>query len=720
MNKRRNMIYKYIMKVKRCKCHTVCICGNQTHKSLDDIIMTIESEKCNDSAHSSPFILPKGKKTTIVVKPCHHSPVHHLKPHPPKPCKPVCHSTTESSSSTDTIQSPCAKSSESSSESSDSTTESSSSESSDSTTESSSSESSDSTSESSSSESSDSTVELPKPQPIKREILLHTKGFKHTTDYKVSNYDTYREYVKRMLHHDTREIENIGINPASGMKLVDPNCKFTKSACLPTPTTYTPQPFPEWGSIDSMGQLAEIYMMSWLRDISFDDFTNTSHPQYSLITQCCTMLNTLMGSQSQYTPILPATPANLFRGQTKGDKLGCYISQFMLYRPRWNLNTSVLLTIPAFQPHMDNIHHYYTDKFYNIPMKGAADIVHTNTTRRTEYGLTATEFLNIEDGQYANHTYPGSFKPFLTNKRHILTPRDLTTIVHADYPCELAMRAAEILLSYRCPLNKHNPYRMNILSGETGPFVLFSGAELYNLIGEVTREALRLVWYYKYTNFTARPEEIAGKIHYEANNILEHAEIQTMLNNVAFRNILNEHKTQNAKQVPISSSYHTLMPLVYPEGSPTHPSCPAGHAVAGAAACALMKAYFDEDYLVRNMFPVVCVKSSDYYSVASGVTTYDHDSATTAVVNLATGDENIITVGNELDKLTSNIAMGRNMAGIHYRRDAETSFMLGEQLAINMLQRKLNEWKTPKELYYQFTLRDGRSVKVTRKHISYN
>ena len=45
-----------------------------------------------------------------------------------------------------------------------------------------------------------------------------------------------------------------------------------------------------------------------------------------------------------------------------------------------------------------------------------------------------------------------------------------------------------------------------------------------------------------------------------------------------------------------------------------------------------------------------------------------------------------LTVGGELNKLASNIAIGRNGAGVHWRSDAWESLKLGEAMAISILQ----------------------------------
>jgi hypothetical protein len=44
-----------------------------------------------------------------------------------------------------------------------------------------------------------------------------------------------------------------------------------------------------------------------------------------------------------------------------------------------------------------------------------------------------------------------------------------------------------------------------------------------------------------------------------------------------------------------------------------------------------------------------------------------------------------LTVEHELNKLASNIGVGRDIAGVHYRSDYDASVLLGEQVAIQFL-----------------------------------
>jgi hypothetical protein len=44
-----------------------------------------------------------------------------------------------------------------------------------------------------------------------------------------------------------------------------------------------------------------------------------------------------------------------------------------------------------------------------------------------------------------------------------------------------------------------------------------------------------------------------------------------------------------------------------------------------------------------------------------------------------------LTVEGELNKLSANVGIGRNIAGVHWRSDYDASVYLGEQVAIQML-----------------------------------
>jgi hypothetical protein len=105
--------------------------------------------------------------------------------------------------------------------------------------------------------------------------------------------------------------------------------------------------------------------------------------------------------------------------------------------------------------------------------------------------------------------------------------------------------------------------------------------------------------------------------------------------------------------------------MAFREGSPTHPAYGAGHATVAGACVTILKAWFDESFPIPGQAVV---------SNANG----------TALVP-APGNPKL-TVGGELNKLAANIAIGRNMGGVHWRTDYTESLKLGEAIALGTLE----------------------------------
>ena len=101
-----------------------------------------------------------------------------------------------------------------------------------------------------------------------------------------------------------------------------------------------------------------------------------------------------------------------------------------------------------------------------------------------------------------------------------------------------------------------------------------------------------------------------------------------------------------------------LLPLAFPEGSPTHPSYPAAHAATAGACITVLKAFFNEDFPIPN--PVQATPDGS---------ALDWTGPTP-------------TLGNEIDKLAANVALGRDSAGVHFRSDSMQGLLVGEQQAL--------------------------------------
>ena len=134
-----------------------------------------------------------------------------------------------------------------------------------------------------------------------------------------------------------------------------------------------------------------------------------------------------------------------------------------------------------------------------------------------------------------------------------------------------------------------------------------------------------------------------------------------------------------------------LLPQAFPEGSPMHPSYGSGYAAVAGACITVLKAWFDESWVLPD--PVV--------PDAKGV----------RLVPYTGPDANQLTVGGELDKVASNIASGRNMAGVHWRTDYTEAVRLGEAVAIGILRDQIRVGH--EEASFGLTRFDGSRITIT-------
>jgi hypothetical protein len=128
-------------------------------------------------------------------------------------------------------------------------------------------------------------------------------------------------------------------------------------------------------------------------------------------------------------------------------------------------------------------------------------------------------------------------------------------------------------------------------------------------------------------------------------------------------NVLNSQAVQSSFNQ--YGSY--LLSQASPVGSPTHPAYPTGHGTVARACITLLKFFFDGNYVIPNPL----VPTSDGLSL----------------VPYTGSDAEQITVNGELNKLAHNVTFDHGIhAGIHWRSDSDSSMVLGEAIAISVLQ----------------------------------
>lgn len=429
-----------------------------------------------------------------------------------------------------------------------------------------------------------------------------------------------------------------------GRKLVNPQAGLATDLEGPDPDKQEILSAPSVDSAEEAAEAVELYWMALLRDVPFVDFgTNADVAAAAAeLSGLTDFTGPKIGGQ--------VTPQTIFRGCTEGDTVGPFLSQFLLHPIPYGS-----LTVTQQQ---------------KTVMPGVDYLTNFNT------------WLAVQNGDRG--PFNDAFDPTL---RYIRSMRDLGQYVHVDALYEAYLNACLLLLGSNAPFDPGNPYEAGHSDhvNQIG-FATFGGPHILSLVTEVATRALKAVWYQKWmVNRRLRPEAYGGLVHQKKNGTRPGYPIHAQ--------VLN---SQAVSRTNVKYGTH-LMPMAFPEGSPTHPAYGAGHATVAGACVTILKAWFDEDAnLPTSIVP----------SVANA-----NGTALVPVSNLQ------LTIGGELDKVAANIAIGRNMAGVHWRSDYNESVRLGEKVALCVLQKQRKDYH---EKDWSFTVRrfDGTRVKISRDGIT--
>jgi hypothetical protein len=436
-----------------------------------------------------------------------------------------------------------------------------------------------------------------------------SKGLPHNNLGEVAPV-AYQALLRALSYNDTASFESI---PLGGVrKLRNPQAGIAFDLEGPDSHHIAIQPAPRIDSPQNSSEMAELYWMAHARDVNFTDYASSSS-----IADACTDLSRFSDFRGP-KQLGFVTPATIFRGDTPGDQSGPYLSQFLLKDiPYGSLTISQRQR--TFIPNLD----YMTDP---------------------------DSWLSIQKG-----IKPQQLDAFDPTPRYIRNGRDLSPYVQIDALYEAHLNACLILMGMGAPLDPGNPY---LSLTKTDAFGTFGDPHILSLVTEVASRALKTVWYQKwYVHRRLRPEAFGGRVHYKLTGAANYPIDSEILNSQAVQRAYTRYGTY-------------LLPQAFPEGSPLHPAYGAGHATVAGACVTILKAWFDESFVIPD--PVV--------PNADG----------TALIPYTGPDS--LTVGGELNKVAANIAIGRNFAGIHWRTDYSESIKLGEAVAIGILQDQKNTY----------------------------
>ncbi len=476
-----------------------------------------------------------------------------------------------------------------------------------------------------------------------------TKGLRHDDFGEVVKED-YEALIKALKSGKPEDFDNI---PIGGRKLVNPQAGLAFDLEGDDSHKLYIPPAPELDSAEEAGEIVENYWMALLRDVPFVDYNN--HPLAQEAATDLSKLSDFKGPRENGT----VTTSTLFRGTTfhiqgndkvPSDLVGPYISQFM---------------------------------WLDTPF-GVEFVERRMRTRRAnlDYMTSFPDWLSVQNGGVATNVPPEP-EQFEANRRYIINGRDVGEWVHIDVLFQAYFNACLILFGIKAPSNPGNPYKNS--KNQEG-FGTFGPPYFINLVSEVATRALKAVWYQKwFVHRRLRPEAYAGLVHLfkigKKPNYPIHPDAQ---NSSVLAKVFSHNEKFNQGT---GGTY--LLPMAFPEGSPIHPAYGAGHATVAGTCVTILKALFDETYVIQNPM--------------------EPDPTDSTKLRKYNGEP--LTVGGELNKLASNVAIGRNIAGVHWRSDATESLKLGEALAISILRdQKLTFNENFKG--YTFTKFDGTKVTI--------
>lgn len=400
-------------------------------------------------------------------------------------------------------------------------------------------------------------------------------------------------------------------------------------------------PAPSVASAQTAAEAVEHYWGSLLADVPFIEYATNS-----LVGQAVVDMNNMSFLSNAANKLFPypVTRQNLFRGQFlpgDGNVKGPYISQFMMQ--------------PAFfgSQELSQRHKVF------LPVGGGG----------SNYMTSVSEYQLVQNGGDS-----GLAVAFDPTPRYLRNGRDLASYTRVDVLYQGYFVAFLVLAGLGVAPNPGNPYNGSLTQKA---FATLGGPDAAGTIAEMATRALKAAWYHKWIkDLRMRPEEYGALVQARKAGAISMPQAAAALHVDA----LNSDAV--ARTFTNTGTY--LLPQAFPEGSPTHPCYPTGHGTVGGACVTALKFFFNGNQKIR---PLLLAAGRDVYEP-----TFDGTS-----LNTYTGaDRDDLDINGELNKLAYNVSFGHGIhAGIHFRSSTYWSILLGEQVALSVLQDRAKSYNEP-------------------------
>lgn len=510
----------------------------------------------------------------------------------------------------------------------------------------------------------------------------------------------YQQLVKALTTGNQADFNAIARAAGSVRLFVNPQAALAYSM-EGRDTSLIPMPdAPLLRSKDAAADMLEVYLKALCRDVHFNDYgtgqrTDNAGGGVSLTGKAVRVLQDLNdvyeGPRNGQGNVDSSV---LFRGLDHTAATGPYVSQFLL-QPMLPLFPAGCAPFIARLTGVQNFNMTAMLQNQKLPIP-----------QQREFGVSWNDYIAIQNGSipkvYATSDYHS------TERRYPITGRDLGGYVHMDGPYEPYYNALRVLASYGFPISRTSPYRRaGVITNETAGHQM-GAPDAFALVGGVCLEGFKHAWAHKWRGQRRlRPEAFAGLIHRVKvtgqNPLGLHAALFASHDGVDVLALIrqkNEAQAIFGGYGPNDTSTY-LLSQMYPESSPAHPAWPSGHATVAGACTTVIKAIFEDTALIKDYIAPVKVNPTD----------------PTKLITLVGEGADVMTVGGELDKLASNVALARNFAGVHFRSDAQDGLALGEQVALRYLQDHCRTYPEQGFTGYELTLRSGQRVRITPEDI---
>lgn len=475
------------------------------------------------------------------------------------------------------------------------------------------------------------------------------KGLQHDINGKLERDIDYEDMRCGITKNNQEKLRNVPLAINGTLKLANPLASLSKILIGGGYCEMKIKKPPTLSSKQGASEMVELYCKQICRDIPFITYETNQTIKKILGDNYMNSPEILKNLLNYYKDTPKFTFKSIFRGISFEEQYGPYMSQ-LLY-----------LDIPT--------HACDKTAIYQSPLQLISSL-----PSRVEWGVKKEETVIIQNTDLNNVQLPGSTDKSKIAPRYIYCPRVLTEAVRFDPPAYYYIAASQILNNLGAQQNTGFPKNNN-----QGNFITGCGLPAIQCaIGNITELSLKHAWYWKWQIYRKVRPEVFGlyidniKSNRESNNDYQISDI--ILN----ASILDDIKQSYQVNYGINNSY--TLSSTYREGSPLHPSYPAGHAVIAGACCTILKIYYDcekpwttlqgvsQNKLSGNIKHPVCANIDG-----------------TELISYNENDKNNMTISGEINKLASNISLARDWAGVHYRSDSIEGMLLGEQIAIKYM-----------------------------------